>query len=217
MNIRTRLIAVVLMFFCVAFVAQAKPVDCRSLEPKLKSGDLIFLSIDNIFFENVAKATNTWVNHVGIAFQSGDGWKVQESRVPFSTTADFCDYIGRAGKGQVAILRLKGERLNSQQLEALWQATENRMGVLYHQGFDLDSSRQFCSKFVYEVFLEALGVELGEIQTFKQILDENPDGSLKFWKWWFLGDIPWERRTITPKSQLIDSDLETIWSWDSKN
>lgn len=191
--------------------AHAQP-NCLELEQKLKNGDLVFLGIDNFFFKNVAKATNTWVNHVGIAFQKEGEWVVAESRLPVSTIGDFCSYISRAGTGEVAILRLKHNWTNSE-LEDLWLAAEKRKGILYHQGFDLDSSRQFCSKYVYEIFDEVLGIQIGKVQTFKEILDENTEGSLKFWNIWFFGDIPWDRRTITPKSQLDDSKLETVWSW----
>ncbi|MBB7319210.1 hypothetical protein HEM98_020950, partial [Escherichia coli] len=28
----------------------------------------------------------------------------------------------------------------------------------------------------------------------------NPNAKLTFWKFWFLGSIPWERKTVTPAS-----------------
>ena len=31
-------------------------------------------------------------------------------------------------------------------------------------------------------------------------LNSNPNAKLTFWKFWFLGSIPWERKTVTPAS-----------------
>jgi len=87
-----------------------------------------------------------------------------------------------------------------------------RLNQYYHLGFDFDSKRQFCSKFVYLTFKEALGVELGKIQTLKELLEENPQASVNFWRCWYLGFIPWERKTITPASQLHDPQLNTVFS-----
>ena len=114
-------------------------------------------------------------------------------------------FLRRTEGGQWAVLRLKAALdLSAQarlQQEARW-----RMGKWYHLGFDLDSRHQFCSKFVYEVYQSALGVNIGSIESFRELLARNPSSSLSFWRMWFLGRIPWDRRTITPSSQY-QSDL----------
>jgi hypothetical protein len=101
--------------------------------------------------------------------------------------------------------------LASHQVEALRKACDARMGKLYHLGFHYTSSRQFCSKFVYESYLAALGVELGTLESFRALLNSQPDTPLLFWQLWFFGRIPWTRLTITPASQLRSDKLETIW------
>ena len=47
---------------------------------------------------------------------------------------------------------------------------------------------------------EALCIPMGEIETFGELLNSNPNAKLTFWKFWFLGSIPWERKTVTPAS-----------------
>ncbi|MDZ9592287.1 YiiX/YebB-like N1pC/P60 family cysteine hydrolase, partial [Escherichia coli] len=47
---------------------------------------------------------------------------------------------------------------------------------------------------------EALCIPVGEIETFGELLNSNPNAKLTFWKFWFLGSIPWERKTVTPAS-----------------
>ncbi len=94
----------------------------------------------------------------------------------------------------------------------LKRAALEREGRWYHLGFDFDSPRQFCSKCVYQVFRDALGIELGAVQTLQQLLEQNPQASVGFWRAWFLGVIPWQRRTVTPASQLVDPQLDTVLS-----
>ncbi len=97
-------------------------------------------------------------------------------------------------------------------MQQLLAAAQERMGKWYHLGFDYDSPRQYCSKFVYQVYRQALGVELGKLQTLEQLLNENPQANVSFWRAWYFGFIPWNRRTVTPASQLIDPQLETVFS-----
>ena len=53
---------------------------------------------------------------------------------------------------------------------------------------------------VFDIYKEALCIPVGEIETFGELLNSNPNAKLTFWKFWFLGSIPWERKTVTPAS-----------------
>lgn len=64
-----------------------------------------------------------------------------------------------------------------------------RLNKFYHTGFKYESSRQFCSKFVFDIYKEALCIPVGDIETFEELLHSNPDAKLTFWKFWFLGSI----------------------------
>lgn len=186
---------------------------CELLQPQLKSGDLVFISSDYYLFKKVSEATETWANHVGLAFERDGEWVVAESKVPTSTVTPFCEFVHRTAEKKVAIRRVR-EDLKGWEVTALWERAMSKMGVLYHLGFKYHSSRQFCSKFVYQVYLEALNEKAGNIQTFRDVLAENPDGNQDFWEWWFLGNIPWDRETVTPKNQLLDPNLSTVYSWE---
>lgn len=71
--------------------------------------------------------------------------------------------------------------------------------------------RQFCSRFVREVVAQATAIKLGEVETFSTLLQRNLDVSLNFWRCWFLGRIPWQRRTVTPASLLLSPNLRMIF------
>ena len=180
------------------------------LEIPVRSGDIIFIAIPNCLFNKVSKVTQCPANHVGIIFDDPDrGWVVAESAVPLSRYTSLEKFIARSDNGWFTIRRLK-TGLTESQAEQLRAQCNARMGIVYHTGFRYESHRMFCSKFVYDVYLGAVGVKIGELETFSHLLDRNPEAGLTFWRVWFFGRIPWSRLTITPASQFESSLLETV-------
>lgn len=183
----------------------------HQIEGLLKPGDILFTSIPNFLYRRVAQVSGSPTSHVGIAFYDPDfGWLVAESAVPTVRYTPIANFISRSDKGWLVVRRISGG-LSSDQLESLRKECDARMGKLYHLGFHFSSSRQFCSKFVYETYLAALGIEIGALESFQTLLNSQPNTPLLFWRLWFLGKIPWTRLTITPASQLRSDKLETIW------
>ena len=174
------------------------------------SGDIIFISIPRNPFKKVAEATRCQANHVGIVFHDpARGWLVAESAVPLSRYTTLEKFIARSDKGWHAIRRLK-TGLTKSQVQQLRAECNARMGIIYHTGFRYESRRMFCSKFVYDVFQSALGIRIGELETFSHLLERNPEAGLLFWRVWFFGKIPWTRLTVTPASQFESGLLKTI-------
>lgn len=178
---------------------------------ELKQGDIIFIAVKHRLYREVAKATGSKASHVGIVMKDKNGnWQVAESSVPLSRHYPLQGFIQRSDQGWHCIRRLK-QPLTETQIAAIKTESQKRMGKLYHLGFKFDSHRLFCSKFVYEVFQSAIGVEIGKVETFRQLQQRLPHLPLTFWRWWFFGFIPWSRRTLTPASQMNSSLLETIF------
>ncbi|HBB7442932.1 TPA: YebB family permuted papain-like enzyme, partial [Escherichia coli] len=145
-------------------------------------------------------ASNCWSNHVGIIIgHNGEDFLVAESRVPLSTITTLSRFIKRSSNQRYAIKRLDAG-LTERQKQRIVEQVPSRLRKLYHTGFKYESSRQFCSKFVFDIYKEALCIPVGEIETFGELLNSNPNAKLTFWKFWFLGSIPWERKTVTPAS-----------------
>jgi hypothetical protein len=182
----------------------------RTVSLPLKSGDILFVSTPAYLYRKVAQATCSPASHVGIAFEDPRrGWVVAESAVPLSRYSPLRRFMRRTDRGWYAVRRL-GRELTADEVAALRAACDRRMRLWYHTGFDYDSPRMFCSKFVHEVFREALGVEIGTVETFGELLQRNPQQNLEFWKLWFFGRIPWARRTVTPASQMLSPTLHTV-------
>ncbi|MEO6875519.1 MAG: hypothetical protein ABI222_11940, partial [Opitutaceae bacterium] len=64
--------------------------------------------------------------------------------------------------------------------------------------------------FVYQVVLESSGEQLGKVETLRTLFAQNSTLPVWFWKIWYFGRIPWERKTITPESQLQSPLLRTV-------
>ncbi len=184
---------------------------CINYPVRYETGDIVFTCIGTSLFRSVSDASRCWCNHVGmITGHNGEDYLVAESRVPFSTVTTLSRFIRRSAGKHYAVKRLKGGLTEAQKHDVLLQV-KPRLHKLYHTGFSYDSSRQFCSKFVFDICHEALSVRVGKIETFGELLQNNPDARLTFWKCWFLGSIPWSRRTITPASLWRNTDLVLVY------
>lgn len=179
--------------------------------PPLAVGDLVFIRVPFKPFREVAEATGSWANHVGVVVSTEGGQAlVAESTLPLSRVTPIERFVDRSEGGRVAVRRL-AEPLSPQQAGRVAEAARSRLGVRYDTGFDLRSRGQFCSRFVHEVLLEATGRRVGQVQTFAQLLNERPEAGLGFWRLWYFGRIPWQRETVTPASVLASPSLHTVF------
>jgi hypothetical protein len=176
----------------------------------LQSGDIVFISEPYPVCRLIATTCQSWDSHVGIIFREPDGrLLVAESRVPFCSYTTLDKFLARSEAGRFAVRRLYAG-LSAEQILKLRAEADRRMGRVYHQGFDFDSPREFCSKFVYGVYRDALGIEIGKLETFRELLSGNPQAPVGWWRLWLFGFIPWKRRTVTPTSQLRSPLLKTV-------
>jgi Permuted papain-like amidase enzyme, YaeF/YiiX, C92 family len=182
-----------------------------ALAPSLRVGDVVFTRIDAKPFREVAQATRSWTNHVGVVVDTaGTEPLVAESKFPFSRTTPLSDFVARSEGGRLAVGRLHAP-LSAEQQRAVVRAAEQRLGVFYDTGFNLHSPRQFCSRYVREVLGEATGVQVGEVETFETLFAKNPQANLGFWKLWYFGRIPWSRQTVTPESVRRSAALVAVF------
>lgn len=187
---------------------QAQPLAVPAA--RLAVGDVVFIRVTARPFREVADATGSWTNHVGVIVDTGGAEPlVAESTFPLSRRTPLSDFVARSEGGRVAVHRLASP-LSAEQAQRVREAADRRMGVFYDTGFDLQSQRQFCSRFVREVLAEATGVTLGEVETFAHLLARRPDTNLGFWRAWYFGRIPWQRRTVTPASLLLSRELVPV-------
>lgn len=174
-------------------------------------GDVVFTSIGTELFRQIASASLCWSNHVGMIIgHDGEDYLIAESRVPLSTTTSLSRFIARSSDKRYSVRRL-AHTLTNEQKSALVAEVPARLNKFYHTGFNYDSSRQFCSKFVFDIYQSALSIQIGKLETFEELLTKNPNAQLNFWKLWFIGQIPWDRKTVTPASLWHHPELSLIY------
>jgi hypothetical protein len=193
-----------------ATVESALPVD--ALARRLQIGDLVFIRVPARPFREVAAATGSWTNHVGIVVGVEDDGEalIAESTFPLSRTTRLSRFVARSDGERAAVARLVSEPTDAQR-KAIVEAAGKRAGIFYDTGFNLHSRRQFCSRYVREVLQEATGTQVGEVETFAQLLSRRPDTDLGFWRVWYFGSIPWQRETVTPASVLRSAQLRPVF------
>ena len=108
---------------------------------------------------------------------NGEDFMVAESRVPLSTITTLSRFIKRSSNQRYAIKRLDAG-LTEQQKQRIVEQVPSRLRKLYHTGFKYESSRQFCSKFVFDIYKKALCIPVGEMRTFGELLNSNPNAKL---------------------------------------
>jgi hypothetical protein len=178
--------------------------------PQLQVGDLVFIRVGARPFLEVAAATGSWTNHVGIVIDTGGAEPlIAESTFPLARLTLLSRFIARSEQRRIAVHRLRAP-LTPDATARIQAAARRRLGTLYDTGFNLHSRRQFCSRFVREVLQEATGVSIGEVETFGALLARQPGTNLRFWRLWYFGRIPWQRRTVTPASLLGSAALVPI-------
>jgi Permuted papain-like amidase enzyme, YaeF/YiiX, C92 family len=212
------LLGVVVLAFSAAAPAEpaedpqpATHVGVQELAAKLEVGDVVFIRVSALPFKKVAQATGSWTNHVGIVIDaSGSDPVIGESTFPFSRSTTLSRFVARSESGRVEVKRLVVP-LTEQQRGDVAAAARARFHILYDTGFDLHSRREFCSRYVREVLADAAGVEIGKVEDFSSLLKTNPDTDLQFWRVWYFNNIPWQRETVSPASQLRDPQLATVF------
>lgn len=191
--------------------AQLAQTSTEELGRQLRVGDVVFIRVSALPFKKVAIATDSWTNHVGVVIDvSGADPVIGESTFPFSRATPLSRFVQRSEGGRVEVSRLNTP-LSPAQQAAVLRSARQRMGIFYDTGFNLDSGRQFCSRYVREVLDEAAGTRLGEVEDFSTLLTRNPRVNLAFWKLWYFGRIPWQRRTVTPASLLQSPRLHSVF------
>ncbi len=179
--------------------------------PPLRSGDIVFVTARNPLYRRMVRASGAKASHVGIVFEDPKaGWVVAESALPVDRYRPLDKFLSRSEDDWFVVRRLKQE-LSTAEVVALRKICDARVGKWHHPGFKYEARRNSRSKFVYEVYREALGIDVGSVETFSELLRRNPQESPAFWKLWSLGRIPSQRKTITPVRQLQAERLRTVW------
>lgn len=171
-----------------------------------QDGDIIFHESRSAQSKAIQEATESRWSHVGIIFQERGKWQVAEAVQPVRVVS-LSSFIARGKNKEYRIYRLP--TLTGDQKKDLRQQVDKLMGQNYDIYFEWTDDLIYCSELVYKTFLKATGVEIGEVQKYRELKLEGP----------FVKELIKRRlidtgRTlnldesiVTPDSQVQDSDL----------
>jgi len=213
--------ALVLSLFLSTFFSTAQA--CQALR-LVQEGDLIFQGKGSETNRLIARSTMTWTSHVGVVLKQEGQWKVVHATPPHVKSEGLCKFIGNGGSH--AVLRVKNgitpsqvERLSRDALEAV------QLKIPYDTTHLDVSGKTHCSKFIHELFANQ-GIKIGYWQSLSSIAAEflgsesEKQELIKKWDKKFGGMLlggnmvtrawAWSYKTVTPASQLRDTDLAVV-------
>lgn len=203
-NISIRTISVIL--FLSIFLSCSND----NFESKLKSGDIIFQTSKSQQSKAIQLATHSKYSHVGIVYVENDKILVYEAVQPVKLTPLY-EWINRGEKKHFVVKRLKESEkyLTSSNLMKMKSIGEKYIGKNYDIYFEWSDERIYCSELVWKIYKEAIGIEIGKLQTLKEFDLENEIVKEIMAKRY--GEtIPMNEKVISP-SEMFESDkLVTI-------
>lgn len=211
-----------LAFFPAALLLLATPQGahaCNKSQQQLRQGDIVFLEKGSALNRMIARTTNTWTSHVGVAFEENGRWVVYHATSPTVRKDSFCAFL--ATSTNHALFRYKSGLSESQVARMLAFARKHAEAKTpYDETHQNAAGKTHCSKFAYDILSQA-GLTIGRWQSFLSIRDEfvgSPQEKEQLLKAWDqklgLGGGSyfklWWAQTVTPASQLRDSDLTEV-------
>ncbi len=198
--------------------------DIKSLPP-LKDGDLVFHTGDSGQTLAIWMASGSLYSHMGIIKIGAEGNPlVVEAAGPVRETP-LQEWIARGWFGRLTVMRVRG--LTPKYAKRLLEAAKEHYGKPYDPFFLFEKERIYCSELVYWAFKEGIGLEIGQVQSFREREYENGAMQsliLSRWKKYppclekgieeLDACLPliYDQQLITPISIANDRRIETIYS-----
>lgn len=163
LNISIRTISILL------FLSIFLGCSTNNYEQKLKSGDIIFQTSKSQQSKAIQLATHSKYSHVGIIYVENDKILVYEAVQPVKLTP-LHEWINRGEKKHFVVKRLKESEkyLTSSNLMKMKSIGEKYIGKNYDIYFEWSDERIYCSELVWKIYKEAIGIEIGKLQTLKE-------------------------------------------------
>lgn len=139
--------------------------------PALKSGDLVFQTINTGQTLAVAAASASAYTHVGIIKMDENGVPLVVEAVGPVREVPLEKWIRQGIFDRVAIKRVSG--LTEEQAAKILKAAEKYYGRPYDFFFLFDKEKIYCSELVYYAFKEGAGIEIGKIQEVSELNTDN--------------------------------------------
>ncbi len=148
---------------------------------------------------------------MGIIYQKDNELYVFEAVQPVKLTP-LNDWVKRGENGHYVVKRLKNSKeiLTSEKLSEMKTIGDRFKGKNYDLYFEWSDKRIYCSELVWKIYKEALGLEIGELETLKDF--DLTDKIVKEKMKERYGDnIPRNELVISPAAMFNSEKLITVF------
>lgn len=176
----------------------------------LQTGDLVFQTSTSSQSEAIQLATNSPYSHMGIVFEmSGRIW-VFEAVQPVEAIP-LRDWINRGKDRKFVAKRLKKAEtlLDKTGKVRLQLEAEKHVGKDYDLLFSWTDEQMYCSELVWKMYRDALGIEVGELQSLRDFDLSHPKVQSTL-KARYGKEIPLEDTVISPAAVFDSKLLELV-------
>jgi hypothetical protein len=179
--------------------------------PEFQDGDIIFHTSTSSQSEALRLAMGSRYTHMGVVFIERDGAVVLEAVGPVKRTP-LSEWIKRGEDGKFVVKRLSDAQaqLTSDAIARLKEAGARYAGRPYDLQFRWSDERMYCSELVWKMYKEALDLEIGEIETFRDFSLSDPTVARKLEER-FGARIPLDEKVVSPASMFESERLVTVY------
>ena len=187
-------------------------VGCSAADPPaFKDGDIVFQDAQSSQSAALRIATNSSYTHTGVVFIEGDRHLVYEAVGPVKYTP-LQEWIKQGADSHFVVKRLKerDQILSEEAIQKLKEAGEIYEGRPYDFHFNWSGDRIYCSELVWKMYRDALGIEIGRLQKFRDF-DLSDPVVVKILEERFPEGIPEDETVISPASMFESELLATVY------
>ncbi|MEJ6749382.1 MAG: YiiX family permuted papain-like enzyme [Flavobacteriales bacterium] len=200
------LLVIFILFTGFQFFSQIK-----SDNNEFMSGDIIFQTSESNQSKAIQIATKSRYSHMGIIYLQDNEYYVFEAVQPVKLTL-LTDWIKRGENEHYVVKRLKNSKevLTSEKLSDMKVIGNRFLGKNYDLYFEWSDERIYCSELVWKIYKEALGIEVGELETL-QDFDLTNEAVTEKLRERYGNNIPKNELVISPASMFKSEKLQTIY------
>ena len=176
----------------------------------LLDGDIIFQSSKAGQSYAVQLATHSPYSHVGLVYIIDGSYWVYEAVQPVRLTP-LSNWIHHGDGGHYIVKRLKNrdQVLTSEKVQEMKAIGKRFNGLDYDLHFGWSDDRMYCSELVWKIYHEALGVDIGQLQTLREFDLTHPVVKEIVEKR-YGNDVPLDETVISPAAIFASDKLVTV-------
>lgn len=175
------------------------------IEPKLQTGDIIFITNQGGQGKAIQLATKSKYTHVGIVFVENGVVYVYHAVEPV-TKSTFKEFLKFSEDGKCVVKRLKNQSfLNNKTNEQMHTMAISLLNKHYDVYFDWKDNEWYCSEFVWKLYNRNCKIEIGKLRPLKDF-DLSSKQVQAIMKKRYGTNIPYDEPMISPED-MFNSDL----------